>query len=163
VMVNNTQVADVNGNMNFNPVTNTDPWETKEFDLSQFGNTQFSITFQSACYLQDKFYAEGDNVLLDNIMISNTTGTPEKPGISAGILTYPNPVHDQLNFSAGGVGANAVLSLMNTQGQVVYSQSIANYRNGESRSIVLPSLNSGIYILRIAGDQGVATKKILVK
>jgi subtilisin family serine protease len=163
VMVNSTQVADVNGNMNFNPVTNTDPWETKVFDLSQFGNTQFSITFQSACYLQDKFYAEGDNVLLDNIMISNTTGTLEKPGTSAGILTYPNPVHDQLNFSASGVGGNAWLTLMNTQGQVVYSESIANYRNGESRSIALPSLNSGIYILRIAGDQGIATKKILVK
>lgn len=163
VLVNGTQVADVYGNMNFNPVTNSDPWETKIFDLSQFGNTQFSITFQSSCYLQDKFYAEGDNVLLDNIMISNTTRTPEIPGTSTGILTYPNPVHDQFTFSANDVGENIVLTLMNTQGQVVYSQSIANYRNGESRSITLPNLNSGIYILKIAGDQGVATKKIIVK
>ena len=135
---------------------------TKIYDLSEFGNSQFSITFQSSCYLSDKFYAEGDNVFVDNVMISNTTGTCEEPGMNAGVLTYPNPVKEHLNFSANGVGQNIMVSLMSTQGQVVYQQAINNYRTGETRRISLPELNSGVYILRIAGEQGVATKKILV-
>jgi PKD repeat protein len=162
VLVNDLPVADVYGNENFNPVTNTDPFEQKIYDLSEFGNTQFSITFQSSCYLADKFYAEGDNVLVDNIMISNTTGTCESPSMAAGIITYPNPVRNHFNFSASGVGQNLVISLLDTRGQLVYQQAINGYKAGESRRISLPGLNSGIYILRIAGEQGVATKKILV-
>jgi PKD repeat protein len=163
VLVNDEPVADVYGNENFNPVTNTDPFEMKTYDLSEFGNTQFSITFQSSCYLSDKFYAEGDNVFVDNVMISNTTGTIEGAGSVAGVLTYPNPVRDHVNLSASGVGENVVVSIMNTQGQVILSRSITGYRDGDIRRINLEDLNAGIYILKVAGEQGVATKKILVE
>jgi len=162
VLINDEPVADVYGNENFNPTTNTDPFVTRIYDLSEFGNTQFTITFQSSCYLSDKFYAEGDNVLVDNIMISNTTGTGEGIVHSASLLTYPNPVKDNLTFAASGVGENLVITVMNTQGQEIYHQAISGYQNGEAHVISLPEINSGIYILKVSGNNGMVTKKILV-
>lgn len=162
VLINDEPVADVYGNENFNPTTNTDPFVTKIYDLSEFGNSQFSITFQSSCYLSDKFYAEGDNVFVDNIMISNTTSTSENTLNASTILTFPNPVNRYVNFAASGVGENITVSVMNTRGQVVLQMNVAGYLEGQAQRLNLPELNSGIYILKIAGEKGVATKKILV-
>jgi PKD repeat protein len=162
VLVNDEPVTDVNGVENFNPTTNTDPFVTLTYDLSEFGNSPFTITFQSSCYLSDKFYAEGDNVFVDNIMLSNTTGTAEGIGSAAGVLTYPNPVRDQLNFAAHNVGKDLVVNLMNTQGQIIFRKNVTGYIDGSSYKISLPELQAGIYILKITGEKGVATKKILV-
>ncbi len=55
VLVNGEQISDIYGVENFNPTTNTDPFDMKTFDLSQYGNSHFTLTLQSSCYLSDKF------------------------------------------------------------------------------------------------------------
>jgi PKD repeat protein len=73
VLINDTiQVADMLGVLDFNPATNTDPFERKIFNLSQFAGTAFSVTYQTSTRLHDKVQAEGDNVFIDNIIINNT-------------------------------------------------------------------------------------------
>jgi hypothetical protein len=163
VLVNGEQVADVYGIENYNPTTNTDPFATKTFDLSAYGNTQFSLTFQSACYLQDKFFAEGDNVFLDNIMISNTTGVKNGINSSAGVLTYPNPAKQVLNYSVTGAGQDITVKVLSMQGQVILQESFSGYRDGNARQINTGKLGSGIYILQISGDKGNVTKKFVVE
>lgn len=163
VLVNDEQIADVYGNENFNPVTNSDPFETKIFDLSAFGNASFSIKLQASCYLSDKFFAEGDNVFIDNIMISNTTAVAEKGLPAAGILVYPNPATGALNYSAHGLGSHMEMKITNVQGQIVLKQFEENYKDGLVRRIDLTTLSPGIYFLQLSGDQGVAVKKIMVK
>jgi PKD repeat protein len=160
VLVNDEQVSDINGTADFNPVTNTDPWATKVFDLSGHGNSMFSLTFQSACYLQDKFYAEGDNVFVDNIMISNTTGLLDG-NHEAGVLTYPNPANTVLNFSANGTGSNITVKVMNLQGQTISEKNISGYRDGDVYQVKTAVLSNGIYILQISGDQGMVVKKFV--
>jgi PKD repeat protein len=163
VLVNGEQVSDVYGNSNFNPVTNTDPYEMKTFDLSQYGNTLFSITLQSSCYLADKFYAEGDNVFVDNIMISNTTGINDGANNSAGVLTYPNPVTSVLNFSARGTGEQVNVKVLNMQGQTIWQESLKGYKEGDVRQVNTENLKSGVYILQINGDKGTAVKKFVIQ
>jgi hypothetical protein len=162
LLVNDEQVADVDGKMNFNPATNSDPWDTKTFDLSDYGNTMFSLSLQSACYLLDGFYNQGDNVFVDNIVISNNTSVSHPEKGTASVLTFPNPVTDVLNFSAMGTGSKVSVKVLNTQGQVVFSELLKNYNDGDVDMVNLEALSAGVYILQIFGDNGIATKKIIV-
>lgn len=162
VLVNDEQVADIDGNLNFNPVTNSDPWETRVFNLSSYGNSMFTLGLQASCYLLDGFYNQGDNVFVDNILISNNTSISHHERGTASVLTYPNPVKDVLNFSALGTGSNVSVKVLNTQGQVVFSELLENYRDGDVGLVNLEALSAGVYILQIVGDHGIATKKIIV-
>jgi len=163
VLVNGEQVADIYGNENFNPNTNTDPFDTKTFDLSQYGDSVFVLTLQSSCYLSDKFYAEGDNVFVDNIMVSNITGVKDGNNVSAGVLTYPNPVSSFLNYSARGTGNQITVKVLNMQGQTVMQESIFGYNEGDVYQVNTEDLSSGIYILQILGDKGAAVKKFVIE
>lgn len=74
VLINDTtQVADVNGNLNFNPAGNSDSFVRRIFNLSEFAGTAFSVTLQSSCRVYDKIFAEGDNVFVDNVTIYDPT------------------------------------------------------------------------------------------
>lgn len=163
VLVNGEPVNDMDGNENFNPATNTDPFDMKTFDLSGYGNSQFTLTLQSACYLSDKFYAEGDNVFVDNIMISNTTAVNEGNNASAGVLTFPNPVNGVLNFSARGTGEQISVKVLNMQGQIIFNETINGYNEGDVHQINTENLNAGVYILQISGDKGTTVKKFVVE
>jgi PKD repeat protein len=161
VLVNDQPVTDVNGTENFNPETNDDPFETKTFDLSAYGNSMFSLTLQTSCYLLDGFYTEGDNVFVDNIMITNNTALEEEGLKQATVITYPNPVRETLNFSAYGTGNQITVKVLNTKGQTLSQKYISTSREGIVERINLDQLASGVYILQILGDKGVATKKFV--
>jgi len=163
VLVNGEQITDVYGMANFNPTTNTDPFDMKTFDLSQFGNSMFNISLQSSCYLMDKFYAEGDNVFVDNIMISNTTGVKEGGNNTAGVLTYPNPVTGVLNYSARGTGDQVTVKVLNMQGQTIWQESYEGYNDGDVHQINTENFSSGVYILQLNGDKGTTTKKFVIE
>jgi hypothetical protein len=144
VLVNDEQLADIFGESNFNPETNEDPFETKIFDLSAYGNTYFTITFQSACYLSDYFFTEGDNVFVDNIMISNTTN----------II---------LNIIISGVDDIFNLSIINMQGQEVYTEKSVNFSNTKNISIDISNLPTGIYVLSLTSDKNKVNEKLIIK
>jgi PKD repeat protein len=163
VLINGEQVADINGNSNFNPATNTDPFVNRVFDLSAYGNSKFSITFQSSCYLSDKFFQEGDNAFVDNIEISNTTGINSVQNENAAVLTYPNPVKDILHYSPNGLGKEFTAKVIDTRGRTLYSGTVKNFNSGETRHIDLSNLSSGIYILQLSSPANVVTRKIVVE
>lgn len=88
VLINDTvQVTSESGITNFNPATPVDdPYTLQVFDLSAYGNSQFKITFQSACkYAPGGTYGLGDNVFIDNFIIE------EKPGQEVGVLAVTSP------------------------------------------------------------------------
>jgi len=162
VLVDGEPVNDIYGIENFNPETNTDPFDMKTFDLSGYGNAQFSLTLQSSCYLADQFFAEGDNVFVDNIMISNNTAVQEGSHSSTGVLTYPNPAKEVLNFSAHGTGEQINVRVMNIQGQTIFEEAINGYHDGDIRQIKTAGLSNGIYILKISGEKGTTVKKFVI-
>jgi len=163
VLIDGEPVADEDGTINFNPSTNSDPFETKTFNLNAYANSSFSITLQSACNFPDLLFAEGDNVFVDNLMITATTGIDDGNPGQAGVLTYPNPAKDNLNISAHGIGDQFDLRIVNVQGQEVYSESVSNYQKGQNVQLNISSLAKGVYVLQLEGNANVVNKKIIIE
>ncbi|MEA3497329.1 MAG: T9SS type A sorting domain-containing protein [Bacteroidota bacterium] len=86
VIVNDTiQIPDINGDSNFNPQINSNNFETKFFDLSNYTDSNLKVSLQSCCKRRDGFYNKGDNVFIDNIKISIP------PANDVGVLSIISP------------------------------------------------------------------------
>ncbi|MCX6258397.1 MAG: T9SS type A sorting domain-containing protein [Bacteroidia bacterium] len=75
VLVNNVQIADMNGTEDFNPVTSySDPYTTRYFNLNAYAGTQFTLTVQGSNKLSSASYPPGNVALIDNITIQQAPG-----------------------------------------------------------------------------------------
>ncbi|MDZ7740643.1 MAG: PKD domain-containing protein [Bacteroidota bacterium] len=163
VLVNDEQMTDIVGTSNFNPETENDPFETRMFDLSQYGNSFFSLSLQAACYLSDYFYeGKGDNVFVDNITIYNFTGTGEQEN-KASALMYPVPAKDFVNISVAGIDENYTISIYNVQGQKVFESTEYSFVNDGVESLNISSLERGVYLLKVNTSTDEITKKLIVR
>ena len=64
VFVDGTQIADIDGNMNFNPATqNGDPWTQKTYNLSAYNNNNFLVELKACTH------HPADKVFIDNLTI----------------------------------------------------------------------------------------------
>jgi len=163
VLVNGEQIADNEGVMNFNPTTNTDPWDTKTFDLTQYAQSLFSLRFQSSCRLVDKFYAEGDNVFVDNVILDGSWVGFEELHEIIPVSLYPNPTHGILHLSFRLDNPQAVtISVSNIQGMEVYTEIFHNSDGVINKTVDLNHLPKGVYFMNISGVDGTAKKKIIL-
>ena len=71
------------------------------------------------------------------------------------VAVYPNPTASR--FTVEGQGLNHV-TVYNTIGQVVYDSNC----DGNSAVITLNNVESGVYMVRIATENGIATKRVTV-
>lgn len=72
-----------------------------------------------------------------------------------GLMVYPNPTNGNLNIS---VEAMKRITIANALGQIVYDQEV----DGDSEIIDMAQYQTGIYMVRIVTDNGVAVKRISV-
>ncbi|MFH2142514.1 MAG: T9SS type A sorting domain-containing protein [Bacteroidota bacterium] len=94
VLINGTQISDIFGQSDFNPVTiDSDPWKTLRFDIQPYAGTIFTLTLQSSNYYDKIYSMPGDNAFVDNIIIR------EKQPDDAGI--------DQLISQVNGCGVSS--------------------------------------------------------
>ncbi len=83
VFVNGSQVADVEGNLSFNPASTTsDAFATKTYNLSAYKNTAFTVELYASTY------RSGDKVFIDNLVIRNRNER------DAGIISIVSPTSD---------------------------------------------------------------------
>jgi subtilisin family serine protease len=162
VLANEEQISDILGTENFNPTTNSDPFETKMFDLSMFGNTNFSLKLQASCYLSDQYIQEGDNVFVDNVSIYNFTDTKETLS-NASALMYPVPAYDQVNISLAGFDGNYAIKIFNVQGQKVFEQIENVFVKNTVKSIDISNLIDGVYFLKVISAKNEITKKLIIR
>jgi len=166
VMVNDVdQVADANGIINFNPETNEDPFVNREFNLSDYAGTTFSLSFQASCRLVDYFFAEGDNVFIDNIeIIGSMVGTGELVEVPFDMVSvYPNPAQGQMNFDYfSNTDGTIDVTLVSATGQTVYKNQISVTKGKLSQAIDISEFKQGVYIFGLKSENGVSTKKVIV-
>ncbi|MCF8294493.1 MAG: T9SS type A sorting domain-containing protein [Bacteroidales bacterium] len=80
VFVNNVQIADQNGVLNFNPLTqNADIFVTRTFNLSAFKNTAFTLELRASTKNST------DKVFIDNIIVN------ERNEFDAGVVSILSP------------------------------------------------------------------------
>ncbi|MFH2095519.1 MAG: hypothetical protein ABIJ16_07435, partial [Bacteroidota bacterium] len=95
VLVNGTQISDIYGNSDFNPLTSdSDPWASYRFDLQPYVGTVFTLTLQASNYYDKIVSTPGDIAFVDNIILQ------EKPPFDAGIETLVS------HLSGCGVSTN---------------------------------------------------------
>ena len=72
-----------------------------------------------------------------------------------GMMVYPNPAKDMLNISAENMRR---ITISNVLGQIVYDKNT----NSDNEIINMSQYEAGIYMVRIATENGVAVKRISV-
>jgi len=165
VLANGNQIPDVEGNLNFNPVTNADPFVTRQFNLADYANSAFTLTLQSSCRLVDYFYAQGDNVFIDNIGIyGSLVGVDEWVELPFEIVNaYPNPANDVLNINYLSNKAGQIeISLTNSTGQKVFNQDYQVSEGNFLQTLNTSNFGTGVYFLTVRSNTATTTKKIVI-
>ncbi len=124
-------------------------WTEDFYDLSEYDGQTVYVAIQ--CVSEDAFI-----FMIDDLSIDFIVGTPEQSQ-DVEIAIYPNPVTDQLNIVSGV--AMTQVDIFNQLGQVVYSQVVKD----SNFSLNTMEFNTGVYFVRITTEEGIATRKIMVK
>ncbi len=107
-----------------------------------------------------------DNTVRDegwDASYSITVGTSDKQTFE-NLEIFPNPTNDFLNIKFSINESQSVkLDLVSMKGEMIYSQSVGNFKGNFERRLDLSSLTRGIYFLRITSDRGTTTTKVVVQ
>jgi hypothetical protein len=124
-------------------------WTEKTFDLSAYDGQTVYVAVQ--CVSQDAFI-----FMIDDLSIDFIVGVPDVAQM-AEISIYPNPVTDHLNITSGTEMTQ--VDIFNQLGQKVISSVVKD----TNFNMDVAGLNSGVYFVKITTDEGITTKKIMVK
>lgn len=89
-------------------------------------------------------------------VLSNETFTNNE-----NVSIYPNPVKDVLNINVKDFSGKVLVKIVDINGREVYNQNVADFNN--TNVINLESLASGIYILKLQGENLNYSKKIILE
>jgi len=92
---------------------------------------------------------------LDTVNFATNLSTSDF--LSSKFAVYPNPVNDIINFSNEDNAIVSTIEMSDLNGRVVKSVKV----NATEGQISISDLATGIYMMKINTDQGVATKKII--
>jgi PKD repeat protein len=147
----------------FVPVANDDwcglGWGAECFtiDLSQWaGEDNMRIMFESYNNL-------GNNLYLDNIVVSNTTGNEDVVPAFGSFTLYPNPGNGLFTLAASGIEGNILLEVVNAQGQLVYTDHISNHDDLMLRALDISSVPRGVYFVRMTSEEKVQVRKVIIE
>jgi hypothetical protein len=82
---------------------------------------------------------------------------------SVNFSVFPNPANDFVNIRFNEFNANVSIELINALGQVVYSEVIEKTTSGESAELNTSNLKPGIYVVKIASEGKLASKKLIIE
>jgi PKD repeat protein len=150
-------------NYEFFPLTNEDwcsmGWGADCFtlDLSEWaGDDNVKIKFESYNNL-------GNNLYLDNITVTNTTGNADILPALGSFTVYPNPGHGLFTLNAAGITGQLELEVFNPQGRLVMKNAFHNENEIYQQTVNLSGLPKGVYMFRLIGGEKVHFKKIILE
>lgn len=94
-------------------------------------------------------------LIVDNFTVSQELGTAEF--LNSHFSVYPNPVKDVINISNDTNALVSTVEMTDLNGRVVKRQTV----NNTSGQVSISELSTGMYMMKIATDQGSFTKKIV--
>lgn len=167
VLVNDTvQIPNEDGVLNFNPETNEDPFVEQKFILDPWAGSYFTLTLNASCRLVDKFFNEGDNVFVDNVIITGSmVGVNEPVEVPFDITAvYPNPAKDNIMVSYfTNTRTQVQVRLSSITGQLVYTSQYDAHNGNNTLTIDVSQLPKGVYVMSVESSNGVTTKKVIVE
>ncbi len=125
-------------------------------DLSAYAGQQgIRLAFES-------YNRHANNLFIDNIAISRTTGIPETSATTTSFYAYPNPTNGLFTLVGGKQSEQGQLQIFNDQGSFVMSR-VVNAGNNLVEQIDLTSFPKGIYLIRLAGNSSVKTCRVVLQ
>ena len=144
------EVEIVNGSNVNNVTTTQNPYKINGLQA----NTLYRVRVRTVCNEEEELYSEWSDYL--------EITTKEDVGIDdvdvAAVRLYPNPASTSVTVDLSSIDA-AVVTMVDLNGRVCGQWSV----NSSSLTIDLSSYARGAYFVRIAGEQGVAIRKLVVK
>ncbi|MEI6487637.1 MAG: T9SS type A sorting domain-containing protein [Bacteroidota bacterium] len=139
------------------PATAAD-WRHETVGLSAYaGQAAVLVRFKATS-------AYGNNLYVDNINFSTSSGIQEIGNNVEYVNIYPNPVSDEATVSFSLTVSNDVtISLMNALGQVVKTDNLGKLASGLANyTINTSTFNNGLYFLNINVGGTTITKKVTI-
>jgi hypothetical protein len=91
-------------------------------------------------------------------------GTGEPSGNKISMNVRPNPARENVSVIIEGYeNTPATLTLLNMNGQTVYTEELTLTGSAVTKQIDLGSFARGIYTVRLKTDQAVETRKLVVQ
>ncbi|MEE4259797.1 MAG: T9SS type A sorting domain-containing protein, partial [Bacteroidales bacterium] len=101
----------------------------------------------------------------DEIMVSflDCSGISEN-NVLAGMEIFPNPNNGTFTMQLNAIERQeANIELINMRGEVVYKDQIMLIKGTNTKKIQVSQLSDQLYYLRVVGEKGIATKKVIIK
>ena len=126
-------------------------------DISEWDNTpNMKIMLESFSY-------NGNNLYLDNVLITNSVSINQASSDNLMVSIIPNPSSGIFTISVNNIFGTVNMEIINSQGQVVMSQTMTNLTGTLEKQIILRNHAKGIYFLKMNTSNGIDIKKILLK
>ncbi|MBK0404381.1 T9SS type A sorting domain-containing protein [Adhaeribacter sp. BT258] len=142
------------------------PWTHVEVDLSKYLNSLTIEIGLESSVSEEYNNGNGTANLIDNIEVERIAGRMGGIGISENILqsnlvVFPNPSNGLFNLKVPATTRNYSVEVMDLTGKLVKQQTVTN--NAGTSQLNLNGTAKGIYILKIASEGNVATRKLIVE
>jgi PKD repeat protein len=126
-------------------------------DLSQWaGEDNVKIMFEGYNNL-------GNNLYLDNIVVSNTTGSTDIRPADGTFTLFPNPGNGLFTISAAGIKGLITLEVTNSQGQIVYQDHFSQNRDLFQKTVNLTRMAGGVYFVKLVSGENVQIRKVIIE
>ncbi|MFC5271458.1 T9SS type A sorting domain-containing protein [Adhaeribacter terreus] len=140
----------------------TPAWDTITVDLTPFAQKGgIQVGLESSV---KEAYDNGNGTanLIDNVQIIRTHYTGIKENIlQSNVVVFPNPSNGLFNLKVPTTTRNFSVEVMDLTGKLVKQQTVTN--NSGSTQLNLNGTAKGIYILKIASEGNVATRKLIIE
>ncbi len=133
-------------------------------ELTMFNNQDwqtytnvFTVPEDGTYYIAFYAYNNQRSMFLDNFNIRDNVGINDNVNASSFVTLYPNPTKDMVNLRS--IDNMSTVSVYD-----VFGKNIANYEvSGNEAQINVSNLASGLYVAKIATENGVVVKKFNVQ
>ena len=127
-------------------------------DLNAYAGSQnVKIKFEST----GRF---GNNLYIDNIMISNTVGVAEVLNSDNDFFSvYPNPSDGRISLIFTESSEKANCKILNFQGQLIMGNTYTNINSGQAQYFDLTGFPMGVYILKVETGEKVFTERVIIR
>jgi len=131
-------------------------WRTDQVDLSTLTQPDVLIKFVTTS-------DNGNNLYLDNINLSLTTGIKDRSSTSLKVSLFPNPANGTTHIMMNAMKAGAAkITVINTLGQVVFVKDLTLAEGTSTFQLDVKDYAAGVYSVLIDSKNGSMVKKLTV-
>ncbi len=132
------------------------PHDSVKF-ITQF--TTFSDTMVPYMYHCHLLHHEDDGMMGSFLVVDPFASVDEQAVASSNLTVFPNPTTNNWSISGNWKGADLVVEIVNTLGQLLYTQEM---KNADLDTITIPttSLENGSYVLTVKYNESVQFARV---